>query len=50
MKASRLASGIAITTIALSADMSADQQLGAQVRTKETFGYGELVTTNKTLH
>jgi glycosyl hydrolase family 16 len=47
MKASRLAFGIAITTIALAANMSADQQLGSQVRTKDEFGYGELVATIK---
>jgi len=47
MKASLLSFVIAISTIALAAKVSADQQLGAQVRTKQSFGYGKLVMTLK---
>ena len=46
MKASLLSFGSALSTIALAANMSAaPQQLGAEARTKETFGYGKLVMT-----
>jgi len=47
MKTSLLSFGIAVSTIALAANVSADQQLGAQVRTIQTFGYGKLVMTLK---
>jgi beta-glucanase (GH16 family) len=47
MKVSLLSFVIAISTIALAANVSADQQLGAQVRTKQSFGYGKLVMTLK---
>jgi Glycosyl hydrolases family 16 len=47
MKAPLLSFSIALCTIALAANLSADQQLGAQVRTKEEFGYGELLATIK---
>jgi Glycosyl hydrolases family 16 len=43
MKTSLLAFCIAISTIALAANTAADQQLGAQVRTKQAFGMGRLV-------
>jgi beta-glucanase (GH16 family) len=48
MKAVSLFFGIALSTIALAANMSAEgDQQGAQVRTKQTFGYGKLVATLK---
>ena len=46
MKASVLSFGIALSTIALAANMSAEPP-GAQVHTKQTFGYGRLVATIK---
>ena len=47
MKPSVLSFGIALSTIALAATMSAADQQGAQVRTKQAFGYGKLVATLK---
>jgi hypothetical protein len=47
MKASVLSFGIALSTIALVANMPAAQEQGAQVRTKQEFGYGKLVATLK---
>ena len=48
MKTSLLWFGIALSIIALAANKSeAQQQLGAQVRTKQTFGYGKLVMAVK---
>jgi beta-glucanase (GH16 family) len=47
MKASVLSFAVAISTIALAANMSAADQQGAQVRTKQAFGYGKLVATLK---
>ena len=47
MKSSVLSFGIALSTIALAATMSAADQQGAQVRTKQAFGYGKLVATLK---
>lgn len=47
MKASLLSFGIVISTIAPAVNMWADQQLGAQVRTNDGFGYGKLVMTLK---
>jgi len=47
MKTSVLTFCIALSTIALAANMSADQQLGAQVYTRPAFGYGKLVMTVK---
>jgi beta-glucanase (GH16 family) len=46
VKTPLLSFGIALT-IALAANLSADQQQGAQVRTKQAFGYGKLVATLK---
>jgi beta-glucanase (GH16 family) len=46
MKASVLSFSIALSTFALAANMSAvPQQLGAEARTKQTFGNGKLVMT-----
>jgi hypothetical protein len=48
MKTSLLSFGIALSTIALAANMSAAPPgQGAQVSTKQTFGYGKLVATLK---
>jgi beta-glucanase (GH16 family) len=47
MKASLLSFVIAASTMAMAANVSADQQLGAQVRTIQAFGYGRLVMTLK---
>ena len=50
MKTSLLSFGIALSTIALAANMSAAPPppgQGAQVTTKQTFGYGKLVATLK---
>ena len=46
MKTSILSFGIALSTIALAANTWAAEQ-GAQVRTKQAFGYGKLVATLK---
>jgi beta-glucanase (GH16 family) len=47
MKASVLSFSIALSTIALAANMPAADQQGAQVRTQKAFGYGKLVATIK---
>jgi hypothetical protein len=50
MKASLLSFSIALSTIGLAANMSAEpQQQGAQIYTKQSFGYGKLVVKFKTL-
>jgi len=47
MKPSPLLSLIALCTVALAVTAPAAQELGAQVRTKQEFGYGKLVATLK---